>query len=569
MADKSNLETYSRRTRTLKFGSNVVAGTLLFVVILATINYIAYKRPMQLDLTRDKQYTVSEATKGMLQNLQDQVSVTVYASSGEIPADWKRQLQELEALLKRYRTLSDRKLTFVIKNPDPGSKVEEEAKNAGIREQQMQQLDLKSASFAIGYLGFIVQYKGRSEPVPVIKPDHPLEYQLTRAINKVAEVNIPTVAVLAPQGNPMMGEQSPFSVVPQVLQQEGYTVKTLEPGNLNDLTTDVKLLMVFEPEDLSEEALYRIDQFVMSGGNLFVGASGVQIQGSQRGGIQGTAKAPNINAILEHYGLRINADVVEDWARGAEQSRLTERGIIRYVNPFLIEVLDLSEKSPVTAKLPGLAMVYPSSVSPSERVTSGTYSVLARTSPRSKHQTEMFALDPARVKRPTPAESLQSFDMVASVKGRLNSRFATMDPPTLTNEDGTTRTALTVEVKKSSEGEPQVLIAGTGVSFMDQVVGQGGQINAVFLLNVADTVTRGGEFIALRTKQQNVSFLRDFENREAIIAQILVIGGIPLLLIGLGIGRYYMNRARRARYRTLYGKAPAAHKAEAEPANVG
>lgn len=566
---EQNLEVYARRARTLKYGSNVIAGTILFLVILAAVNFIAWKRPVQLDLTRDKQYTVSPATSSLLKDLKDQVTVTVYASTKDIPADWKRQLQELETLLKQYRTLSDRKLSYVIKNPDTDSSVADEARRAGIREQQMQQLDVKSASFALGFLGFTVQYKGKSETVPVIKPDSPLEYQLTRAINKVAEVNIPTIAVLAPQGNPLMGEPSPFSLVPQVLQQEGYTVKSLEPGNLDELTSEVKLLMVFEPEDLSEEALYRIDQFVMGGGRLFVGASGVQVQGDQRmGGLRGTAKAPNINAILEHYGLRINADVVEDWARGVEQAILTQRGLVRTVNPFLIEVQDLSETSPMTAKLPGLAMVYPSSVSPSEQGTSGTYVALAESSARSKNQTEFFVLDPFRVKRPGPEDALQSYDLVAMVSGKLNSRFATVDPPALTNDDGTTRAVLPIEVKRTSDEETQVVVAGSGVSFLDQIVAQGGQLNAVFLLNVADTLTRGGEFIALRTKQQNTSFLRDFEPGEAITAQVLVIGGVPILLILLGIAKYYLNRRRRARYRALYG-TKREQKQEAVPVHAG
>lgn len=549
-----NLEDYSRRARTLKFGTNVIAGTLLLLVIIAAANYISYKRPVQLDLTRDKQYTVSDATARLLNNLKDQVIVTVYASRKEIPTDWKRQLQELETLLKQYRNLSDRKLRYSILNPSADPDVEKKAREAGIREQQMQQVDVKEASFAIGYLGFTVEYKGKVETIGVIRPDSPLEYQLTRAINKVAEADIPAVAVLAPQGNPFMGEPSPFSVLPQLLQQEGYTVKSLEPGNLDELTSETDLLMVFEPDDLSEEALFRIDQYVMNGGSLFVAAGGVQIQSDRGPTPRATAKAPNINSILEHYGVRINADLVEDWAQGSEQNLLTQRGIVRTVNPFLIEVKLLSETSPITAKLPGVAMVYPSSVSPSAQATSGTYTALAESSPRSKHQTEFFVVEPFRVKRPTDADTLQSFDLIAQVKGQLTSRFATVDPPALTNDDGTTRAVAASEVKTRGSRESQIIVAGSGLSFMDQILQQGSPLNGLFLLNVADAVTRGGEFIALRGKQQSISFLRgDFSQREAIVAQILVLTVMPLLVVALGIIMYYLNRRRRARYRATYG----------------
>lgn len=560
-----NLEDYSRRARTLKFGSNVVLGIVLFAVILVAANYIAYKKPFQLDLTRDKQYTVSGATEKLLKSLKDQATVTVYASTKDVPPDWRRQLNELEALLRRYRSISGGKLTYVLKDPSAAPEAAEEARKAGISQQQMQQVAQTQLSFALGYLGFTVQYKGKTEIVPAIKPGTPLEYQLTMALNKVSETDVPTVAVLAPQGNPFMGEQSPFSLVTEVLQYEGYTVKAMEPGNLADLTSDVKVLMVLEPEDLTEEALYRIDQFVMGGGSLFVAASGIQIQGGPRGNqMRATPKAPNINSILENYGLRINPDVVEDWSFGVEQALLTQRGIVQTVNPFLIRVQDLSDTSPITRKLSGIAMLYPSSVSQSDLGTSGTYMPLAQSSQRSKHQTDLFVLEPFQVPRPGPETPLQSFDLVAQVSGKLKSRFAVVEPPTLKNDDGTTRAVADSEIRKTSEGNPTVIVAGSGVSFLDQIVGQQGSPNGAFVLNVADAMVRGGQYIALRNKEMKVTFLRDRTEREAVIAQIIVMGAVPLLLVAFGIGMYYYNRARKARYRAQFAR-PAAAAAPQQP----
>lgn len=547
-----------RSARKLKYGTNVIIGTIAFVALLVAANFLASRMQWRLDLTRSKQFTVSDATKQLLRSLKDIVTVNVYATKQDTPPDWTEQREQLIGLLREYRRYSGGRVHYTVKDPSNDDKAKQEAQSAGIREQPMQKQSSTEISVKVGYLGMIIQYRGKTETIPVLRPESSLEYQLTRAINKAAEVNIPTVAVVAPAANPYMARGSNYDIVPKYLEGEGYTVKQLDlSGRLNELKPDaVKLAMIFDPEEFSEEALYNLDQYIMGGGKVFVAASGIKID--QRSG-RAEPKVSNINSLLETYGLRVNQDVIEDWGRGLVQRFMTPRGYMASRNPFIIDVADLSEKSKITRSMQHLLFLFASSISKSARGTSGTIEVLGRTSDKSKKQETVFNLQQEKLTPPSENEKLFSYDVVMSVKGDLDSRYFYVDPPAITNDDGTTRTVKSSEIIRRSTKDAQVIVAGTALSFLDEIIqGGDGQINALFLLNVADELTRGGELISLRSKQvENARLDEKKVTKDAVWWQAFAIAAVPILLILFGILKVYLNRMKRARYREIYGPAEA------------
>ncbi len=542
--------TTNASNRAFKYGTNVVVGTILFLCVLLAINFFAVKSRARVDLTRNKQYTVSDATRRILTSLKDRVNVTVYATMRETPPDWTEQRNQLIDLLQEYRLVSKGRVYFTIKDPSADPKIADEAQRKGVREQTMQKVGADELSLKAGFLGFVVDYKGQTETVGALRPDQSVEYQLTRAINKVAQVNTPTIGIMAPAGNPFFGEPGKYDLVPRYLEEEGYKTRSIDSSKVD--LKDVDLLMVFEPDELSEEALFRIDQYVMGGGKLFVAASGVNVN-PQRG--QATTKIPNINSILEFYGLRINGDLVEDWGKGIPRLYPTQRGFVRAVDPFFFAVTDLNTTSVITKDLTALLALYASSVSPSAHGTSASLDVLARTSPLSKRQESFFMLERDKLKRP-PKGECEALNVAMMVQGVLDSRFATVEPPVLTNDDGTTRAVLASEVKRQSDPKATVIVYGSPLSFHNEVISptSDGLINAIFLLNVADGLTRGGDMIALRSKQALIATLKpDIPESEKTLSEVLVIGGVPAVLILLGLARLFYNKVKRMRYRETYG----------------
>ena len=62
---------------------------LLLLVILFGINYLASVFHARFDLTKEKRYTLSKATKDLLKNLDDDVQIDVFLK-GQFPAGFKK-----------------------------------------------------------------------------------------------------------------------------------------------------------------------------------------------------------------------------------------------------------------------------------------------------------------------------------------------------------------------------------------------------------------------------------------------------------------------------------------------
>lgn len=577
----------SRVVRTLEHGTNAIVGTVLLLVILVSVNWFANTSQIRLDLTATQQFTVSPVTTRLLSQIDDIITVNVYATRRNTPPDWTRQREELIALLSEYRRLSGGRLNFTIKDPASDPKIEQEARNAGVQEEVMQDVTMQEIRARAGYLGLQVLYRGKSETIPVLQPAVPIEYQLTRAIGRVASLNNPVIGILAPQGNPFMNEPGFYQLIGRALDIEGFQSRILDPEKLGDISrpnTDVRMVMVFDPEDFSEEALFHIDQFVMNGGKLFVAAQGVKLEGTGRVP-RAVSRAPNIQSILEHYGLRLNQDIVEDWGRGTEQQFLTNRGIVSTINPFILRVTDLGPSSvdieamdpgtspsrranrsipqvetgsPITDQLPALAFLFSSTVGLSDVGTSASVQVLARSSARTRIQEGFFNLDQSRLRPPAEGSSdLGRRDLIVSVsateQNRLRSRFAVVDPPVLTNDDGTTRAVLTSEIRTESAPSAQVIVASATLPFMDNILQQAPS-NLFLLLNMADVLTRDGSMVNLRNRSQVFPSLRpDISEREITIAHFVVIGVVPVLLLLFGILRSVWGRIVRSHHRRVYG----------------
>ncbi len=544
-----------RKSRVFKSGLNVLIGSILILVVLIGAYWLAGKSHQRLDLTRNNMYSLSDASRSLLTRLEDRVTVSVYATEENSPPEWTQRREELRELLTEYRNVSGGRVQFTFRDVSPGSGSESEkaARDAGIDAQLMQQSSATGVSLNKGYFGLTAEYRGKGETIPYMASSQSLEYQLSRVINKAAAVSIPAIGLLAPAGNPLMGQPSQFSMVKAQLEAEAFSVSELQPAALKNLA-DFEMVMVIDPQELSEEALFHIDQYVMSGGKLLVAAPGVQLS-SQQGQSSVVPNPPNINTVLEYYGLRINPNLVEDWTGGRSQSAFTRSGtIVQFKDPLVFTTAKSSKDSALTKNIPITMFAYTSTVSPSDRGTSGALTTLITSSANSRIQAGPFTLDPTELKPPAPEEATAPQDLAMMVKGSLTSRYMDSPAPVLTNDDGTTQSVADADILKKSQGDPEVVVVGSALLLVDQAV-QAVPSNALLPLNVAEAFTRGGDLLELRARDQGIALLREIKPSEALWTQVIIIVGIPLLLIVFGFVRMGYNRRRRARYRRIYGNA--------------
>ena len=59
---------------------------ILITAIMLVVNFLSKKYNLRLDFTEDKQYTLSQATKDILKNLDEPVTIKAYFSN-DLPAN--------------------------------------------------------------------------------------------------------------------------------------------------------------------------------------------------------------------------------------------------------------------------------------------------------------------------------------------------------------------------------------------------------------------------------------------------------------------------------------------------
>ncbi len=110
----------------------VQTSILLVLGILLLINLLASRFFFRLDFTEDQRYSLSDATKNILTNLNEPVTITAYFSQ-DLPPDIDKVRQDFRELLVEYASNSDGQIVYEFVNPGENDEAEMKAQQNGIQ----------------------------------------------------------------------------------------------------------------------------------------------------------------------------------------------------------------------------------------------------------------------------------------------------------------------------------------------------------------------------------------------------------------------------------------------------
>jgi ABC-type uncharacterized transport system involved in gliding motility auxiliary subunit len=245
-------------------GRIALAAAVLGAVIFVCLNIVSAQifRNARVDLTEQHLYSLSQGTRTLLSELKEPVRFRLFMSSG-----LTKQAPQLAAFSSRVRSLLDSyvaaargNIILEVIDPRPFSEEEDRAVAFGID-------GFNGAGGERLFFGLAASNSttGRST-IGVFAPDREafLEYDLTRLVSELGQRGKPVVALsdgLGLGGNPMMRmpEQQTLTQMKQFFDVKPVT------GDFENLPADARVLMIVHPQNLSEKALYTIDQWVMAG----------------------------------------------------------------------------------------------------------------------------------------------------------------------------------------------------------------------------------------------------------------------------------------------------------------
>jgi ABC-type uncharacterized transport system involved in gliding motility auxiliary subunit len=246
----------------------------LGAIILLAVNLIASSalRDARVDLTKDRLFTISDGTRKALRAIDEPIDVKVYFSKklGEAAPSYAKSFERVRTMLDQYRGISRNKLQVSFLDPEPFSDAEDQAVAAGLKGVRL------NNEGDMGYFGLVGRNSTDTEaslPFLAAERERFLEYDVTKMIVTLANQSkstvglISTIAVEGNPGMPMMGRppSPPLLLIEHV--REFFEIKSL-PKDVKEIPSDIGVLMLIQPEGLSPETAYAIDQFALSGGKV-------------------------------------------------------------------------------------------------------------------------------------------------------------------------------------------------------------------------------------------------------------------------------------------------------------
>ena len=531
-------------------------------------------RPVRLDLTDDKHYSLSESSKKMLSILDHRAEVTLLLG-GDLNAGFRRLKKATEETLEELAVYAD------IRVKDGWSAAQENGlmDSLGLRPIVIHEREQngKTAQTTV-YPYAIIEYNGKRAVVTLLKNTRglsgeenlnasieQLEFAFMEALHLLQQTETPRVAILEGHGEPDEAHTYDLmSALSKYFQVDRGSV------TMNDLTNErvnvhildgYKAVIVLNPQTaFSEQERFVIDQYIMRGGAVLWSLNGVKLSEEvlQREGF--TPILPldlGLTDMLFRYGVRVNPALVQDiqcLPIPVNVSSDPQQPNLQPMPWTYAPLLLTSQGSPITKDL---GQVMSTFVSPIDAVGGEDgieKRVLLATSTASRVTATPGEVDLNDLNPDVNTFAYQYVPVAVSMEGSFPSAFAhRMAPEGIETDE---------PIRKSSAKTRQVVIGSGSVMINETMKNQalpmgydrysGMQFsNRDFATNAVLWLTDGDGLIALREKSVALRLLNDkraHEQRAGIQALSTILPVAILALIG---GIVFVIRKRKYERKTV------------------
>jgi gliding-associated putative ABC transporter substrate-binding component GldG len=307
---------------------------LFLLIVLLGINYLASVVHTRVDLTQEKRYTLSPATKKLIKSLHDKVSITVLLT-GDMPAGFKKLSNSTREMLQEFKELGGSNIQFKFEKPGEG--LDDSARQK--MQLHLDSLGLKPTNIKVKakagesqeerlvYPGALVRYKDREVAIDLLQgqdmtggvqslnnAEALLEYKMARSIQKITADTVPAIGYLLGNGEPLT--YNVFDLIERTLRQE-YRFGWVPIDSVSVIPTEFDALVIEKPTiTFTDQQKLKIDQYIMHGGKVIwlIDKLYAEMDSLMRSHSDFVAFDRNLNLDdqLFKYGVRINGDLVQD-----------------------------------------------------------------------------------------------------------------------------------------------------------------------------------------------------------------------------------------------------------------
>ena len=536
----------------------------IFIVGLILLLYGALQmRPVRWDLTDDKHYSLSEASKTLLRQTDSPVEVTLLLD-GDLNAGFRRLKKAAEETLAEMGVFGQLK----IKNYELTSSSTDSLNKIGLRPIVIHEREQngKTAQTTI-YPYALMCYKGRQTVVSLLKNTRglsgeenlnasieQLEFAFMEALQGLTRTETPRIAILEGHNEP--DEAHTYDLMTALSKYFQVDRGSLDERPINiHLLDGYKAVLVISPQTaFSDAERFIIDQYIMRGGTVLWSLDGVRFSEDvlqQDGFTPIVALDLDLTEMLFHYGVRINSALVQDiqcLSIPVNVSTDPQQPNLQPMPWTFAPLLLTSEGSPITK---GLGQVMSTFVCPIDAVGGEDgieKRILLATSTASRVTATPGEVNLSDVNPDLNTFQYQYIPVAVSLEGKFNSSYAHRMIPEGVESDE--------PIRKSSVKTRQVVIGSGSILLNETQRSQplpmgydrysGKQFsNRDLAVNTLLWMTDSEGLISLREKTVTMRLINDRRAHEQR-TQIQLISTIsPVALLALIGGLVYVIRKRK------------------------
>jgi gliding-associated putative ABC transporter substrate-binding component GldG len=501
-----------------KFNFSVTVAIVVGIIIV--VNFFSYQIFYRLDLTQNKEFSISKVSKKTAGALKDIVTIKAYFSKN-LPSQYINVRQEVGDILDEYQNYSNGNIRIEFIDPADSADMERELYMQGIPSLQFNVMEKDKYQVVKGYMGMVISFGDKKQAIPVIQDTNSLEYQITTAIKKVTSKEIAKIGLMSGYGCSTV-ETELASAYKKL--QELYEVQVVDVKKEKEIPTALMTLIIPGPKDkIDDSSLKKINTYVMQGGKLLVLLDGVKVGE----GLSASVNDTNLNTLLEKYGLRVNKDLVLDVQNGMASFN---QGYVTFSTnyPYWPKVSKdgLNKDNAAVSSLESILFPWVSSVEIlRDKIDSQSKAVyLANTTNKAQHVTENFNITPQMGQMPNSER--KQFALAAMVNGTLKSAFP--------NEKN---------IAKQSENS-RVIVVGDSDFPNDNFI-RNTPDNLIFFQNLVDSLSLDEDLITIRSKGITERPIQELSDGAKVAIRYANVLGITLIVVCIGLIRYFIRKKKR------------------------
>jgi gliding-associated putative ABC transporter substrate-binding component GldG len=289
----------------MKNVKTISSQIILIVIALIFVNVLSERFFLRLDFTEEKIYTLSDATKSIIKNLDEPVTIVAYFTRGS-QQEIEKARRDLRDLLVEYANLSGGMVNYEFLNPNDDPQIEQEAMQAGIQPLLISVREKDQVKQQRIFLGVKITKGEVTDVIPVIQPGAAMEYALSSSIKKISVIDKPKIGIVQGHGEPSL------SAMPQAITQLEvlYNIEPVELSNPETDLSEYRTLAIIAPADsFPQPDLQRLDEFLANGGSLYLALN--QVEGDFQT-MRGNLVQTNLTDWLSEKGITIEKNCVVD-----------------------------------------------------------------------------------------------------------------------------------------------------------------------------------------------------------------------------------------------------------------